>query len=101
MADQTTLQPGTEASNPDDAKKVAPSSTTFGLSGFTLPTPRWANAAFDIFLIVVTSFLSWIVGDQVFDKTTTQHIVYFFTLFALPIVKGVSKMFGVTVSTNT
>lgn len=95
MADLNTPQPGTEASNPIDAAKVAPSQTTFGFSGFTLPTPKWANAAFDIFFIIATAFLSWIVADQIFPKDTTQHIIYFFSLFLFPVVKGISKMFGV------
>lgn len=97
MADETTPQPGTEAGNPGDASKVAPSTTTFGFSSVSLPTPKWANAAFDIYLVVVTSLLAWIVSDNVFDKELTQHIFYFLTLFLTPVIKGISKMFGVAV----
>jgi hypothetical protein len=97
MADEQTPQPGTEAANPSDAAKVIPSATTFGFSSVSLPTPKWANSAFDIYLIVTTSFLAWIVADSVFDKELTQHMVYFLTFFLTPIVKGISKMFGVAV----
>jgi len=97
MADTTTPQPGTEASNPTDASKVAATSTTFGLSSFSLPTPKWANSAFDIYLIVTTSFLGWMAADSLFGPTTTKHIFYFLTLLLTPIIKGVSKMFGVKV----
>lgn len=97
MADQTTPQPGTEASNPNDAAKVAPSSTSFGFASVSLPTPKWASAAFDIYLIVITSFLAWIASDSVFGSEITKHIFYFITLFLTPIVKGISKMFGVKV----
>jgi hypothetical protein len=93
----TTLQPGTEPANPLDANKVAASTTSFGFSSVSLPTPKWANAAFDIYLIVITSFLAWIVADNIFSKEVTQHIFYFFTLFLTPIIKGLSKMFGVKV----
>lgn len=96
MADETPL-PGTEPANTPDANKVAPSSTSFGFSSVSLPTPKWANAAFDLYLIVATAFCAWIVADTIFDKVVTQHIIYFFTFFLTPIVKGVSKMFGVKV----
>ena len=97
MADTTTPQPGTEAGNEQDAKKVAQSSTSFGFSSVSLPTPKWANSAFDIYLIVVTSFLAWIVADTIFPKDITQHIVYLFTFLLTPIIKGISKMFGVKI----
>jgi len=94
--DETPL-PGTEPANTQDAKKVDPTTTTFGLAAVSLPTPKWANAAFDIYLIVTTSFLAWIVADKIFNTEFTQHIFYFFTLFATPVVKGISKMFGVKI----
>lgn len=97
MADTQTPQPGTEAANPVDASKVAASKTSFGLTSFTLPTPRWANSAFDIYLIITTSFLGWIAADAVFAPDVTKHIFYFLTLFLTPIIKGISKMFGVKV----
>lgn len=96
--DTTTPQPGTEAANPTDASKVSASTTSFGFASVSLPTPKWANSAFDIYLIVTTSFLAWIVADSIFPKEPTQHIFYFFTLFLTPVVKGVSKMFGVAIS---
>jgi hypothetical protein len=97
MADETTPQPGTESANLQDALKVDASKTTFGFASVSLPTPKWANAAFDVYLIITTSFLAWIVADNVFSKEWTQHIFYFLTLFTTPIVKGISKMFGVAV----
>lgn len=87
--------PGTEPANQVDAKKVAPSGTTFGFNAVSLPTPKGVNAAFDIYLIVTTSFLGWIVATSLFEEQTTKEIVYFITLFATPVVKGISKMFGV------
>lgn len=96
MADEPIL-PGTEPANTHDAKKIDSTATTFGFDGVALPTPKWANAAFDTYLIVITSFLAWVVADNVFDKAFTQHVFYFFTLFLTPVVKGISKMFGVKV----
>jgi hypothetical protein len=97
MPDLTTPQPGTEAANPLDASKVESSVTSFGFSSYALPTPKWANAAFDIYLIITTSFLAYIAADNVFGPELTKHIFYFLTLLLTPIVKGVSKMFGVKV----
>lgn len=94
---ETTQTPGTEPANQIDAAKVTPSTTTFGFSAISLPTPKWAAAAFDMYLILYTAFLAWIVADSVFDKELTQHIFYFLTLFLTPVIKGVSKMFGVAV----
>jgi len=96
MADEPQI-PGTEPANIIDARNVTPSETMFGFSGFTLPTPKWANAAFDVYLIITTAFLSWIVATGLFNPQTTKEIVYFITLLCNPIVKGLSKMFGVHV----
>lgn len=89
--------PGTEPANAQDAKTVSPSTTTFGLESAHLPTPKWAQSGFDIYLIVATSLLAWIVADEIFPKPLTQHIFYFFTLFLTPVLKGISKLFGVKV----
>lgn len=98
MADsEATPQPGTEPNNPIDAKNTEPVKTTFGFSSFTLPTPKWANAAFDIYFIVSTAFLSWVVATKLFNTSNTQEAVYFITLLLNPIVKGLSKMFGVQI----
>lgn len=92
------LFPGTEPENQQDAKVVEPTKTSFGLSSFSLPTPKWAHSAFDIYLILTTAFLSWIVATKLFDPSRTQEIVYFITLFLTPVVKGLSKLFGVQVA---
>jgi|GEM_PF-5243655 hypothetical protein len=97
MADQITPQPGTEASNPIDAAKVAPSTTSFGFSSVSLPTPKWANAAFDYYFIVTTAFLGWMAADSLFTPIVTKHLFYFITLLLTPMVKGLSKMFGVKI----
>jgi len=96
MADQTPT-PGTEPANQTDANKVTPSTTTFGFSSVSLPTPKWASAMFDLYLIVSTALVAWIIADDIFPKEVTEHIVYFITLFLTPVVKGISKMFGVAV----
>lgn len=96
MADQTPT-PGTEPANGTDAGKVTPSETTFGFSSFTLPTPRWAEAMFDIYLIITTAFLGWIAATHLFVPDTVQEIILFITLLITPIVKGLSKLFGVKV----
>lgn len=96
MENETPL-PGTEPANTQDAKKTDPVTTSFGLSSFNLPTPKALEAAFDIYLIVTTAFLSWIAATGLFNPTTTKEIVYIITLLITPIVKGLSKLFGVKV----
>lgn len=92
------ILPGTEPANTEDAKIVSPSTMTFGLEGAHLPTPKWAQAGFDIYLIVSVSLLAWLVADEVFSKVFTQHLFYFITLFLTPVLKGVSKLFGVKIT---
>ena len=100
MSDEIKL-PGIDPENTDDSKVVDPVKTTFGLSSFSLPTPKFAHAAFDLYLIITTAFLGWIVATKLFNPTNTQEIVYFITLFLTPVVKGVSKLFGVSVDTKS
>lgn len=98
MAEETQpALPGTEPANSQDAKTVTPSATTFGLDGAHLPTPKWAQAGFDIYLIVATAFLGWIIATGLFSPQVVKEIVYFITLFLTPVLKGLSKLFGVKI----
>ena len=99
MADQIPL-PGTEPANLTDAKKVEPSTTSFGFSSISLPTPKFASAIFDYYLIFSTAFLGWMAADSLFNPTITKHLFYIITLLITPIVKGLTKMWGVKVDNN-
>lgn len=89
--------PGTEPANEIDAKKVVPSVTTFGFGSFALPTPKYAEAAFDVYLIVSTAFLGYIAATGLFSPEFVKEATYLIVLLITPIVKGISKLFGIKV----
>lgn len=94
---EITPQPGTEPNNIPDAEVTAPVKTTFGFASYGLPTPKWASAVFDLYFIVSKALIGWLAATKLLPMTDIVEATFFVTLFLDPIVKGMTKMFGVQV----
>lgn len=103
MKDIKTAQPGTEANTitVPDAKVTAPTTTTFGFGSFNKATPEAARNFFDMYFITSKAVVGWLAAVHIVSTRTEFVITITITLLLDVIVKGLTKMCGVTVTDKT
>jgi len=80
-----------------DAKISKPDTWTFGTGQFNKITPEFARNIFDMYFIISKAVVGWLAAIQIL---TTRHefvVTMTITLLLDVIVKGLTKMFGVTI----
>jgi hypothetical protein len=95
-------QPGPEPNTivVPDAKLTGETTTTFGLSSYNKPSPEWARNVFDLYFILSKAFIGWMGYTHMIPQSLMYEILGIVSLLLDPIVRGLTKMFGVTVIEN-
>lgn len=101
MKDTTSeaAQPGVEENTitVPDAQVTAPTKSTFGFASFNKATPESARNFFDMYFIVSKALIGWLAAVHILTTEHQAFITLTITLLLDVIVKGLTKMFGVTI----
>ncbi|EHQ30010.1 hypothetical protein [Mucilaginibacter paludis] len=96
---ENTLQPGEENTIVvPDAKVTAPTKTSFGFDQFNKVTPEAARNFFDMYFIISKAVVGWLAAVHILSTRSEFVVTVTITLLLDVIVKGLTKMFGVTVA---
>lgn len=93
------VQPGAEPNTivVPDAKVTSATTTTFGLSSYNKPSPEWAKNIFDLYFILSKALVGWMGYTRLIPQHSMYEILGSISLLLDPIVRGLTKMFGVAV----
>lgn len=95
---EKTTQPGEENTIVvPDAKLTAPTKTSFGFDQFNKVTPESARNFFDMYFIISKAVVGWLGAVHILNTRSEFVVTITITLLLDVIVKGFTKMFGVTV----
>lgn len=99
--DETTAQPGADNSiTVENAKVIAPTTWKFGSGQFNKVTPEFARNIFDMYFITSKAIVGWLAAVQILSTRNEFIVTMTITLLLDVIVKGLTKMFGVTVDSD-
>lgn len=72
-------------------------SWSFGMGQFNRVTPEFARNVFDMYFITSKAIVGWLAAIQILSTRNEFIVTMTITLLLDVIVKGATKMFGVTI----
>lgn len=76
---------------------MAQTKFTFGTEGYSLPTPNWAGAVFELYFYISKALVAWLAATHLVSVATVTEITFFVLLFLDPVLRKLTKMCGLKV----